>query len=78
LMLLESDEPDAELAMSWFRKAADQEYPPAQFSLGLMYEEGRLGNSDMKRAMFWYNKAAEFGDPDAEEKLQELSDENTE
>jgi TPR repeat protein len=78
LLLLEREEPDAEQAMKWFRRAADQDYPPAQFSLGLMYEEGRLGISDMKRATFWYNKAAEFGDPDAEEKLQEMSDEGTE
>ena len=67
------DEDEAK-AVYWFRKAAEQDYPPAQFSLGEAYEEGFGIEPDMKRAIFWYNKAAEFGDPDAEEKLSELSD----
>jgi TPR repeat protein len=68
-------EQDPALAQRWFRKAADQDHPPAQFSLGLLYEQGRGVEADPKRAMFWFNKAAEFGDADAEEKLRRVSDE---
>jgi TPR repeat protein len=68
---------DPAKAVYWFRKAAEQDYPPAQFSLGEAYEEGFGIEPDMKRAIFWYNKAAEFGDTDAEEKLAELSDESS-
>jgi TPR repeat protein len=56
----------------WLRKSADQDHPPAQFNLGVCYEQGLGVEPDMKRAMFWYNKAAEFGNPAAEEKLQAL------
>ena len=41
-----------------------------------MNEEREKDVADMKKAMFWYHKAAEFGDPEAEDKLRELSDES--
>ena len=66
----------AQVALRGSAVAAEQDYPPAQFSLGECVRGGARGvEEDMKRALFWYNKAAEFGDPEAEEKLRELSDE---
>ncbi len=43
---------------SWYRKAADQGYAPAQNSLGAMYRDGQGVNQTMRKALFWYRKAA--------------------
>ena len=48
-------------AVRWYRKAADQDYPPAQYSLGVMYANGRGVPRDDSHAMTWYRKAAEQG-----------------
>jgi TPR repeat protein len=45
---------DQATAGQWYRKAADQEYVPAQFNLGAMYADGR----DVAEAVQWYSKAA--------------------
>ncbi len=47
--------------MKWYRKAAEQGDPEAQFNLGVMYYEGEgMPQSDVKAAR-WYRKAAEQG-----------------
>jgi uncharacterized protein len=48
------------IAMSWFRKAANQGDPEAQLNLGEMYE------TDFSTAMNWYRKAADQGNTRAE------------
>ena len=52
-------------AVEWYRKAADQGEPAAQFSLGLMYEQGTGVNRNLTEADRWYRLAAKNGDPDA-------------
>lgn len=48
-------------AAVWYRKAAEQGYPPAQYFLGLSYANGRGVPKDEGQAVAWYRKAAEQG-----------------
>lgn len=56
---------DYEQAAKWMRKAAEQGNMKAQYSLALMYEDGKGVVQDYKEAGKWYLKAAEQGDGDA-------------
>jgi TPR repeat protein len=56
---------DFKEALRWFRLAAEQGDPAAQFNLGLMYDEGTGIPQDFKEAARWYRRAAEQGDADA-------------
>ena len=52
--------------LTWFRKAAEQGYAPAQFKLGAMYDPSvwtfwRGEPKDISQAVCWYTKAAEQG-----------------
>ncbi len=44
---------DDQQAVFWYRKAADQGYRPAQYSLGVMYGTGRRIPKDDQQAYFW-------------------------
>ncbi|WP_338140360.1 NB-ARC domain-containing protein [Candidatus Paracaedibacter symbiosus] len=60
-------------AFEWYRKAAEQSHPGAQFNLGVMYLQGRAGlpqgpEADQK-AVEWYKKAAEQSHSDAQFRL---------
>ncbi len=59
------DHNDAE-AVEWYRKAAEQNYAPAQTNLGLMYDRGEGVSKDYVEAVKWYRKAAEQGDAKAQ------------
>jgi TPR repeat protein len=48
-------------AATWYRKAAEQGYAPAQCKLGTMYSQGHGVTQDYAEAMKWYRKAAEQG-----------------
>ena len=48
-------------AIRWFRKAADQEYPKAEFNLGQMYHQGEGVIKDYAEARRWLQKAADQG-----------------
>ena len=52
---------DAEAA-KWFRLAADQDEPRAQFNLGVMHAEGQGVPQDYVQAIKWYRLAAEQGE----------------
>jgi TPR repeat protein len=45
-------------ALLWYKKAANQEYSPAQRVIGTMYFTGTGIKKDYVQAMFWYKKAA--------------------
>jgi TPR repeat protein len=48
-------------AVEWFRKAAAQDYAPAEFQMGQLYDFGfGVGQSDVD-ALAWYRKAAQHG-----------------
>ena len=46
-------------ALKWYRKAAEQNYAPAQSNLGYCYEYGRGVAKDDAEALKWYRKAAD-------------------
>src|SRR5690606_21008126 len=48
-------------ALTWFQKAADQGYEPAQYNLGILYSHGQGVNKDYLQALKWYQKAAKQG-----------------
>jgi len=54
-----------DLAINWFRKAAEQDNAKGQNSLGVMYALGRGVMRDRDEAVRWYRKAAKQGLPEA-------------
>jgi len=52
-------EQDDQMALQWFRKAAAQAYPAAEYNLGYMHFWGRGVPEDHALAAAWYLKAAE-------------------
>lgn len=56
-------------AAQWYRKAADQGFPPAQFNLGTLYSEGKGVTQNLERAVYWWRKAADQGNPSAQRNL---------
>ena len=57
---------DYEEAAIWFRKAAKQGNPDAQFMLGVMYRGGQGVTQDDREAASWFHRAAEQGEPEAQ------------
>ncbi len=53
--------PDYESAALWYRRAAEQNYTPAQINLGQLYEQGRGVAKDEATALNWYRKASGLG-----------------
>jgi TPR repeat protein len=56
-------------AVKWYRKAADQGYAEAQYTLGRMYYKGQGMEKDDEEAVKWYRKVAEQGYPFGQNKL---------
>jgi TPR repeat protein len=52
-------------ALKWWRKAAEQGQPSAQFNLGQTLLEGKSVTKDLVEAYKWFSLAAEQGDRDA-------------
>ena len=50
-----------ELALHWYRQAAEQGVPEAQYALGLMHELGYGGPVDADQAEYWYGRAIDHG-----------------
>lgn len=50
---------DALEAVTWYRKAADQNYAPAQYDLGFCYAYGQGVAKDDAQAARWFRKAAD-------------------
>lgn len=56
-------------AVDWLRKAAAQQYAPAEFQLGQLYDFGfGVAQSD-RDALSWYRRAAEHGSAPAQRSL---------
>ena len=60
---------DYATAVQWYRKAAEQGYGPAQFTIGFLYGMGLGPPQDYARAARWYRKAAEQGFANAQHGL---------
>ena len=52
---------DQAQSFSWYRKAAEHGYSPAQSQLGLLYELGLGVPKDPKQALVWYRKVVAHG-----------------
>ena len=66
----DSVQKDYREAAKWFLQAARQGDADAQYSLGLIYDQGGHGiEPDRKEALTWYLKAAEQGHEEAKQKL---------
>ena len=57
---------DTAQAIEWFRKAAAQQYPPAEFQIGQLYDFGFGVVQSDGEALSWYRRAAEHGHAAAE------------
>ena len=64
---------EAEEAVEWYQKAAEQGLADAQCDLGLMYEYGRGVEQSDEKAREWYQKAADQGFEDAMVALNSLN-----
>ncbi len=60
---------DYSTAFAGFKKLAEQGDVPAQFYLGVMYDNGRGVPKDEQQAVVWYRKAAEQGNAGAQYSL---------
>jgi TPR repeat protein len=61
----EAGKPDYAEAAKWFRKAAEQGHPGAQFYLAKLYEAGEGVPQGFRDALQWYEKAAAQNHPHA-------------
>jgi TPR repeat protein len=50
-----------ELALSWFKKSAQQNYPDGLASVGYMYRYGRGVSKNYQEAFSWFERAATLG-----------------
>ena len=57
---------DFQMALLFYRQAAEQNDAYAQNSLGFFYTRGEGVEQDDKQAFYWYKKAAEQGQPHAQ------------
>jgi TPR repeat protein len=56
----------------WYRKAAEQGYPPAEYDLGRMLADGRGVRKNEAEAEVWFRRAAEKGIREAQTRLETL------
>jgi TPR repeat protein len=52
---------DTAQAIEWIRKAAAQQFAPAEFQMGQIYDFGFGVTADDRQALAWYRRAAEHG-----------------
>jgi TPR repeat protein len=60
------------LAFTYAQRAAQKEFPTAEFALGYFYEIGMYIRMDLGRAREWYQKAADHGNKDALARIESL------
>jgi len=70
MALLQSKQRDA--AITWLRRAADQNWMDAIMSLALVYGNGPAELINMSESERWFRKAADLGNPEAKTKLEDL------
>ena len=64
---------DNQQAVVWYRRAAEQGYAEAQFTLGQFYEKGWGVSQDPAQAKKWYSDAARQGSEAADAALKRLA-----
>ena len=63
---------DTTEAIAWLRKAAAQQYAPAEFHIGQLYDFGFGVSGDDREALAWYRKAAGHGSAPAQRSVAEF------
>lgn len=63
-------------AEEWFRRAAEQGYPDAQYNLGLMYENGQAVPQEFMMAYMWFHAAHTQGNKNASRHMIRMSREH--
>ena len=66
---------DLDVAMKWYRRAADAGHTEAMFEYAERYYFGQEVKNDYTKAMKWFRKAAEQGDAVAQNNLGWMYDE---
>lgn len=66
-------EKNDELAFKFAQRAAQSDFPTAEFALGYFYEVGICVPVDIKEARSWYSKAASSGNKDATNRIDSIS-----
>lgn len=64
---------DNTIAIEYLQKSAEQNFPRAQYQLGLHYFTLKRIEKDLPKAVFWFSKAHQNGLEDALPKLEEAS-----
>ncbi len=67
-------EEDRNIAVKWYKKAADQGYVVSQWQLGFCYYTGSGVTKSIKEAIIWFRKAADQGYANAQCALGNLYD----
>ena len=57
---------DNEQAVKWMTRAAEQGFAAAEYDLGRMFYNGRLGSKNFTEAYKWFSRAAEQGNAAAQ------------
>jgi tetratricopeptide (TPR) repeat protein len=63
---------DNEKALKWFKKAADQEHPGAQYKMGYIYWGNNGVPQDEMESLKWFRKAAKNGHKEAQEIIKKV------
>ena len=63
-------------AFELFEKAAEKGYVSSIYQIGLFYQKGLHGNTDLEKAIEFYKKAAALGNEKAIEALKQIEDTN--
>jgi TPR repeat protein len=63
---------DTAAAVEWFRKAAAQQYAPAEFQMGQLFDFGFGVEQDAGAALEWYRRAASHGSAAAQRTVAEF------
>lgn len=66
-------EPEPEIALTWYRLAAEAGFAPAQFNLGLMYIYGEGVAQNLREGGKWMEKAALAGNARAQDILKKIT-----
>ncbi len=59
MALNSSKERDIKRALNWFNLAAIKAFPPAQYSMGVLYDKGLGVTENKSTALLWYYAAAQ-------------------
>ena len=59
MSLASSKKRDINRALNWFNLAAIKAFPPAQYSMGVLYDKGLGVKENKSTALLWYYAAAE-------------------